>query len=354
MKLLPVKEPISAGIILSYRCTNECRHCMYACSPTWADQWIDLADLSAILKALAKIFRRKYGRVKKGVLGLNYGLHLTGGEPFLNFPHLLKAVEIASRLEIPGLFVETNCFWCTDDEKTLDLLTRLKQAGLEGILISANPFVVERIPFERIRRCLRISHEVFGPENVMVYHPIFLRHLEALGVRGTLRFEEYIDRVRSIDPLGLMMAFSPSILLPMGRLPYTIGSMYRRYPAKRFFHESCLEELTRPWHIHIDCYCNYVPGYCAGLSLGDARKIDDIVSGVDLEDRPILRFLASSLKDLYDFAVKEFGYRENPQGYISKCHLCVDIRRHISLQTDEFKELRPREFYYHLELGGSQ
>jgi hypothetical protein len=52
---------------------------------------------------------------------------------------------------------------------------------------------------------------------------------------------------------------------------------------------------------------------------------------------------------LYEFGVKEFGYIELSEGYISKCHLCVDIRKCLAKQTDKLVELRPREFYFHLE-----
>ena len=41
----------------------------------------------------------------------------------------------------------------------------------------------------------------------------------------------------------------------------------------------------------------------------------------------------------------DYGYEENPEGYISKCHLCLDIRKHIIEKTDEFSELVPKEFY---------
>ena len=136
----------------------------------------------------------------------------------------------------------------------------------------------------------------------------------------------------------------------MGRACYALGSLFRKYPAERFFNESCREELTRPWHVHIDNYCNYITGYCGGISLGDARDLDAICSGIDLDDHPILARLVShgGIGRLYRFAVEEYGYRESEDGYISKCHLCVDIRRHIIEQTDEFKELKPREFYLNL------
>lgn len=81
--------------------------------------------------------------------------------------------------------------------------------------------------------------------------------------------------------------------------------------------------------------------------MGDARNLDSLLEGIDLDERPIIDALVTDLKKLYEFGVKEFGYKENSEGYISKCHLCVDVRKHVSQQTDEFKELRPRELYYH-------
>lgn len=81
--------------------------------------------------------------------------------------------------------------------------------------------------------------------------------------------------------------------------------------------------------------------------MGDARKLDPIRQ-IDLDERPILGALVTDLKKLYEIG-KGFGYEERSEGCVSKCHLCVDIRKHIAQQTEEFDELRPREFYYHLE-----
>jgi len=76
--------------------------------------------------------------------------------------------------------------------------------------------------------------------------------------------------------------------------------------------------------------------------------------GIDMDDHPILEALTTDLKGLYQLGVDEWGYKERQEGYISKCHLCVDIRKHLATQTNRFKELRPIEFYDHLEsLGGS-
>jgi len=275
-------------------------------------------------------------------IGVNYGVHFTGGEPFLNFDLLLKVVRIAHELKVPSTFVETNSFWCIDDKMTREKLVRLKDAGLHGILISVNPFIIEQLPFERTERAARIGREIFR-ENAILYQEFFYSQFKKLNIKDTLSFNGYLQRIDVGD------LHENVELLPIGRAAYMLSHLYRKYPAKQFFSESCREELTRGWHIHVDDYCNYMTGYCAGISLGDGREIDSICQGIDLDRRPILEALSNDLKRLFEFGVKEFDYKERGQGYISKCHLCVDLRRHIAQETDQFEELRPREFYRHLE-----
>jgi hypothetical protein len=332
---LRLPEPFSGGILLSYKCTSRCRHCLYACSPSWKGDWLSLTDAETILSQLAAKLRGKYA--DSAGVGVNRGIHFTGGEPFLNFDLLLEVTAIAQRLGIPSTFVETNCVWCTDDKTTREKLTRLKTAGLQGILISANPFVVEYVPFARIQRALRISREVFRG-NVIVYQQFFYEQFRRMGLRDTLPFEEYLHSAGE----GLYHAE----LLPGGRVAYTLGELFKRHPAGHFFAASCRRELIRDWHIHVDNYCNLVPGYCAGISLGDARALDEMCKGIDLDQLPIVRALLTSLEELYRLGT-EFGYQER-SGYVSKCHLCFDIRRHL-VQVGEFKELKPTQLYQHLE-----
>ena len=336
---LRIPEPVSAGIILSYRCSGECRHCMYACSPRWRDEWLPEGKLERMLEGLRGRIRGAPG----GGIGINYGLHLTGGEPFLNFELLLRAVRRAAEMGFPSTFVETNSFWCTDDGITRERLLELREAGLQGILVSVNPFVVEHVPFERMERAVRLGSEVFG-KNVLVYQPLFYHLFRRAGLRGTLPFERYLEL---FGPRSLLHAE----LLPMGRAVYrlqgVLGLLYGRRRAEDFFGESCLAELTRPWHVHLDSQGNYMAGYCGGLSLGEAEDLEGLLSGVELEDRPVLAALVRDLRFLYELAT-EFGYREREEGYVSKCHLCLDLRRHLAEETKEFRELSPREFYEHL------
>ncbi|MCX7815960.1 MAG: radical SAM protein [Syntrophales bacterium] len=330
-----IPSPISGGVILSYQCTARCRYCMYACAPEWKD-WISEYDLRCILEQLVgKIKPAPQGSEK---VSLNYGLHFTGGEPFINFELLLNAVQFASELGIPSTFVETNCFWCTNDDITRERFAELKAKGLKGVLISVNPFYLEFIPFERTERGIGIAQEIF-PGNVMVYQWEWYSVFKRSGIRGRVSFESWGMTRNSLQRVEMFL---------MGRSPYQLRNMYPVYPASSFFNEPCITPFLRSWHNHFDNYGNFLPGYCGGISLGDCRKLDELLrEGVHLLDKPVLRFLiVDDFRGLFNYA-REYGY-EPEEGYVSKCHLCVDIRRFLS-SVGEFSELQPREFYRLLE-----
>ncbi len=341
MKKFLVPIPISGGLVLSYKCSCECKHCMYFGSPNWSNNWIDENNLGLILSQLSKMINHSpYGKEN---VSLNYGLHLTGGEPFFNYEILLKSVETAHKLYVPSLFVETNCYWCKNDEMTRKKLLELKKKGLNGILISVNPFILEYVPFERTERAIRISLDIFR-ENFMIYQPYYYVQFKELNIKGTLPIEEYLQLI-SIEDLKRRVE-----LFKMGRAAYKLQYLYSKYPLHSFLNENCEAELVRSWHCHFDNYGNFVPGYCGGLTWGDIRNLDYLCKeGIDLDEYPILNALImGTLNDLFDFAVDNFDYQELADGYVSKCHVCFDIRRNIALKTHKFKELKPREFYFHI------
>ncbi len=317
---------------------------MYACSPEWKGDWIPERDLERILTLLAEnIAPSPYG---SQTVSLNYGLHFTGGEPFLNYDLLCQAVEIAGELNIPSSFVETNCYWCVNDKVTRDKLRLLKGKGLKGILISVNPFYLEYVPFERTERGIRVSDEIFGT-NLMVYQVEYYRRFLAMRVRGRLTFKDYLMQERGEDFAQHVEFFL------MGRAPYKLGKdlerVFPKYPVSSFFDEPCRPSFLRNWHNHFDNYGNYVPGYCGGISLGDCRNLRDLLEkGIETEEDPILGLLIDEdLERLLEFA-RDFGYEESSEGYFSKCHACVDMRKYLSGRED-FKELKPNEFYMHLD-----
>jgi hypothetical protein len=312
---------------------------MYACSPKWNGDWISEADLETLLSLLAGIIQPSPWGAE--TISLNHGLHFSGGEPFLNYPLLLKAVEMAEELGIPSTFVETNCFWCKNDAVTQEKLTRLKEAGLKGILISVNPFYAEYVPFERTERCIRVSREVFGA-NVMVYQIEYYHRFKALGIRDKIALQDYVNLTQGED-----LAERVELFL-QGRAARQLRTLYPAYPAQAFFSQPCRPSFLRDWHNHFDNYGNFIPGYCGGISLGSWRNLEELTNeGIDLEEHPLLEFFVSEdIQGLLGFA-KDFGYEETREGYLSKCDLCLDLRGYLVSRQD-FPELSPREFYAHL------
>ena len=92
-------------------------------------------------------------------------------------------------------------------------------------------------------------------------------------------------------------------------------------------------------------YCNFMPGFCGGISLGDIRQLDTMLSeGLDVAEGSVLFFLLKN-----DFAgllklAEETGYKQTPNGYLSKCHMCADIRKHL-VKNGDHPELQPAYFY---------
>ncbi len=334
MKKLKIPPFTSGGLILSYQCSNICRHCIYASSPRWED-WMTEQDLEYFLSQI-----KQFAPDQRG-------LHIAGGEPFLNFEVTLRAVELCIEYGVPLQYVETNAFWCEDDDLTVYQLNLLRESGLPAILISASPFHNEFIPFERVDRAVTIGREIYGPYNVLIYTAYFYEQLQDYNPNSKIPFNRYLNTI------GYEQAAQSFIthygLVPCGRAASQLNFLFQKKPAEAFFNDNCIHEITNPEHIHIDPYGNYIVSLCAGISLGDAHHLREIFEGIDLQERPIIEILATSgVEGLLKLAQDQFDFQPSPEGYIAKCHLCQDIRAHIVQMTDQFEELTPVEFYRNL------
>lgn len=275
------------------------------------------------------------------------GIHIAGGEPFLNFELTLRTVELSIEHGVPLQYVETNAHWCEDDELTAYQMNLLRESGLPAILISVSPFHNEFTPFERTDRAIKIAREIYGPYNVLVYTSYFYEQLQDYNPHQTMPLNRYLNTIgyktagqSFIDHYGL---------IPSGRAASKLNFLFEKQPADAFFNNNCTHEFTNPEHIHIDPYGNYITSFCAGISLGDARKLNSIFSGINIQELSIIEILATTgVEGLLKLAQDQFDFQIAPEGYIAKCHLCQDIRTHIVQRTDQFAELAPLEFYQYL------
>lgn len=305
-RLLPIR---AGGLLLDYRCNAACQHCLYA------------SDSRTRAPATGEAITRTVERLARLTRGPR-GIHISGGEPFLDLGALEHAVREMVRVGLRIEFVETNGFWGAG-RGARESLQGLKEAGLERIRFSASPFHEPFISVTTLRRAIETARGVFGAHSVFVFDRAALESAEG-------------------DDL-------PVDLVPGGRAGYF---MIRRQPGKRGgeFVRPCRTELLESGHAHFDGEGNVTPGVCAGISI---CRIDDLesacCSAVDLS--PALRGLVDAgPASLLTLAKERFGYRELESGYAGKCHLCVDVRLHlVRASRSSFPEFAPTAFYEGVE-----
>ncbi len=325
-------QPADLGIILSYKCANECRHCLYNCGPYWRG-WMKEADLQAAMQ-----------NVQRWAPGIQ--IHLSGGEPFLNFPLLLRAVEIAHEYRL-SVYAETSACWCNQADLVYERFEALCKAGLDAILISCSPFHAEKIALRKTLLAINAGLDIFGLQGVLVYLPDWIEQIRRFGLDEPVPLRTY-QRAYGHDTAGVLF-WEGYGLISGGRAGYFLGDYTERLPASAFEGDHCRLEILHPHQAHFDLFGNFILGYCGGLSMGNWHNLAALVEQANSGNYPeiVKVLIEQGPYGLSCLAEAEYGYTPLHSGYAGKCHLCVDVRRHLS-RSGEFPELQPAEFYAHL------
>ena len=305
---------------VTYKCSAQCQHCILVSSPS-------KGGLMTIEDARTYLIEMK----KLGLTGLD--LIITGGEALLFFERVLGIVQEAAKLGMtPVRSVQSNGSWCTSDGLTRQRLTDLRDAGLKGMYFSADPFHHEFVPTERIRRGVGIAAEIFGSDYVAVSSRTFL---DAETIPSVTEYVENREK-----PPAFMT----------GRAAWTLPDYLPKIPLGQILDMNCRGgsrdiDPSSVWQINVDAY-GYVSSWvCSGILLGNARETPfaEIVSRPLTEHPWIVQDLvARGPACMLDMAAKhEFQPAER---YVTKCHLCWDIRTAIYMHYPEL--FAPAELYH--------
>jgi hypothetical protein len=314
--------------MLSYRCSNACRHCLYCCSPKKPNEWISIETAERALAALAREPRLET-------------LHLSGGEAALRMDLLCDVTRLARKTGVRLSYLETNASWCTSLEKARDRFVQMREAGLPGVLVSVSMFHNEFVPFARTRNAVEAAHSVFGRHNVFVWLP----HLyEALARNPdpdrTHSLESFCERAGLADRWDVLPRLYS--LIPGGRVPKALRKCYEPKSAEAFQNLRCRGQLTSTSHFHVDPHGNLFTGLCAGIVAAD---VDDLHPGINETTHPVFTTLCDGGPHaLMRMAAAEHGYAEKPEGYIGECDLCLDVRTFMRSRS-AYVELEPDAFY---------
>lgn len=324
---LQIRRLTSGGLITNYYCTSRCAHCLYCCSPHWEKRHIDETTIRLNLEKIRALGCR--------------AVHVGGGEPFLDPQGLIQVLEIARETGVRIDYVETNSSWYQDLDSAVARLKELKSRGLETLLVSISPFHNEHIPFQKVKGVIeacRVTRMAAFP-----WISDFYRELEAFDPATPHRLKEYEEKFGAhylhTIPARYWIHFG-------GRAVQTFAPILETHNCDAILSRNrrgC-RELQDVSHFHLDLFGNYIPGLCSGLAL----RRDDLGTPLNAEKYPLLaRLHESGINGLLETA-REQGF--HPSGsYLSKCHLCQDIRRYLVLDRNlEFQELAPRGFYENL------
>ncbi len=303
--------PISGGgIILDWICTAKCAHCLFACD-SYSSLPIEDDTLNAMLKAISPY-----------LVGPR-GLHISGGEPFLDLPRLQRSIIAFQNAGIRIEFVETNGFWAKDITHARHILSKLREMGLERLRLSISPFHEPFIPLRIVRNAYTVACAVLGQENVYIFDKSLL----------------------DVPPYS-RVAFD---LCSGGRAGYLGRSVGLPHRPASTYSKPCGGSLFGSGHAHFDGEGNIIPGVCTGIRLGNYNDLECLVRTINLSQYPVLKHLAvGGPAALWRYAASQHGIREQSTGFVGQCHCCLEVRREL-FRLDQYEELGPFVFYHALD-----
>ncbi len=298
----------SAGLMLSYQCNAACEFCYYHCSPRKGG----LLSVETCIAAWQSL---------KTLAGAEARIHLTGGEPFLFWDHLVEVLREGKARNLgPIDLVETNGFWATDDRLIAERLNMLAELGVQRLKISVDPFHQEYVAIESTRRLAVAAKERFGPDRVLVRWEEYLGNLgsEISDLRGSERDRAYIQAYRD-HPFRFN-----------GRAAGHLAGLLAAQPAESFRQMNCRSGFLGAKGVHIDPYGNVFSGTCSGIIVGNVRHkpLEEIWKAFHPEQIEWIQTLCNKGPCGLLEKARPLGYTELP-AYADKCHLCTHVRQFL-------------------------
>ena len=277
-------------LLLTYQCTSECDHCFVWGSP-WARATMPLSMIQEILDQADE-------------LGTVRSVFFEGGEPFLYYSTLLEGIRLATaRGHWTGIV--SNAFWATSRQDAFRALSRLVQAGLQGIQLSADRL------HSPLKNDPRPRFAAEAAKELGIYQGIIAVEKPATEARPS-------EVQRKGEPIqGGDICFK-------GRAAELLTEGLIRIPWESL--DLCpYEELVSPRRAHIDPYGNV--HICQGLLMGNLRKtpLSELAASYCADEHPIAGQLVSGgpakLAKTFDLPMEE--------GYVDACHLCYRARSRL-------------------------
>ncbi len=318
----------SAGLLLTYKCNCACEFCYYNCAP-------DKGGLMPVETAVS------VWQSLRILAGDSAKIHITGGEAFLYWEHLLRVLQAAKDEKLGKVdLVETNGFWATSEKTVRQRLKRLDELGMHRFKVSTDPFHQEYVDIEPVRRLAGIAREVLGSDRVLV------------------RWQKYLDgptEMRSLSPAERNAQYISAMNdypcrftgRAAGKLARLAAASISENPASGIEHRAnCQLDFLGAKGVHIDPFGNVFSGTCSGIIIGNVNQtpLEDIWKQFDPAQNEFINTLFNSGPSGLLEKAEKLGYRRETN-YASKCHLCTDTRQFFRDNGVESSVIGPAECY---------
>lgn len=288
-------------LLFTYQCTLECDHCFVWGSP-WQSGTLTLRNVRNILQQA-----QDAGTVK--------WIYFEGGEPFLYYAVLLKAVQEAASMGFQ-VGIVSNGYWATDVEDALEWLS----------------------PFAELIQDLSVSSDLYHwGEKLSQQAQNANAAAEQLGIPlGVISIAE-AEVTNAASAVG-QLPEGESAVMYRGRAAEKLVTKAARWPWEQFT-ECPFEDLREPGRVHVDPYGNL--NICQGISLGNLfnTPLSEICETYDPKSHPITGPLLEGgpveLVRRYELPHEEM--------YADACNLCYESCRALRERFPEI--LMPDQMY---------
>jgi len=313
----------SAGLMLTYKCNCACEFCYYNCCP-------DKGGLMPVDTAISA------WQSLKIIAGDNAKIHLTGGEPFLYWDHLLEILEQAQRQNLGKVdLVETNGFWATSEKIVTQRLKKLNELGMNRFKVSTDPFHQQYVDIEPVRRLAGMAADILGPDRVLV------------------RWQKYLDDpidMKSLSPAELERQYIKAIKdYPCrfnGRAAGKLAGLVASKSIESFAAMKCKSAFLGAKGVHIDPFGNVFSGTCSGIIIGNVNQtpLEDIWKQFDPHSSGLISTLFNNGPYGLLAVAEKPGYKTS-ELYAGKCHLCTSLRQFLLEHDLRESVIGPAECY---------
>lgn len=258
------------GLITTFKCPIRCGHCLFECGPSRKEEM-------------------KYDDMRK-IIGQAYDcrfrqIAFTGGEPFLDFRKLERGIYLADKYHMDSS-AATSCYWASDYCRAIDLLGRLRGAGLNRLSISTDDFHLAYVPFRFVKNAIQAASYLDLKVEIQCV-------VTAKTVINRSYLIEQLKSEKAENPTRTKISIMETNVLPLGRALRSI--------KREELSTSCEQRLAQPCPFVIRSPAVTPDGLvsaCCGFGATNRNGFDSMFLAGNLQEEGLNKIIERIENDL--------------------------------------------------------